>query len=528
MSKIIKVLVHIGPVREESAAVLIQNHCSSSLLVPLVPLSDVRFKSLSEKVSELYLAKMPVSPQGGDVKGYIYSLEEFNSFAPIKDLSTLLPGLKETHQATIKTQTLSQAMQEVGLGEEKLTHLVIEQPEITLDLLQTLDNTGQLESLTNLWVRNSTLQLYCGMTTEPELSEWCEQRGLELAGQYGEDPEFFLRHYKRNPLFGELREAKQNYENTHAKLKDAQQLLVEKDTEIKQLGEKLAALEHANERFSKLENKLESLFGEHNTYVKNVANALGQHVTRTARQQRDDNALANYLQHGQQPVTMNLPSAYAVALLKHYEATQHDVVIVLGSQDTTELLAHTVPKIRRQRLAISNGQTEGQDQEMTLSQSDMPQVVLSFEHKKSAGESLKQRIGNEALKEAVRVVYAPWIESQPSLVYAPWEEVENNGQSALFYSADATLERLNQMLPGDARVLVIVGAALPDAGHNREVTLPLLLQKLPTQRLDIILEGRDQAQEVTLRDNWEKILESRQRTGRWLSIPNAHSLRVED
>ncbi|MGO3783131.1 MAG: hypothetical protein ACTJG4_09470 [Vreelandella alkaliphila] len=308
---------------------------------------------------------------------------------------------------------------------------------------------------------------------------------------------------------------KKQHEASQAQLTEAQQTLKEKDTTISQLSEQLTTLQQSHERFGQLESKLESLFGEQRSYIQQTTNALGQHVTRSARQQRDEHALTHYLQHGQRPVSTQLPPGYAVALLEHYDATQHDVVVVLGSANTTELLAQGMLNTRSQAPRLQSSQRESTENEVTLSHADLPQAIVSIEHQNAASEALKQRLHNKGTARAVNTVYAPWVECQA------------NGQNALFYAVAPTLQRLNQWLSDNARVLVIVGEDLPQAGHSREIALALLLQQLPTQRLDMVLEGNQHPQETSLKESWDKLLETRQRPGQWLTLPNAYSLRVE-
>ncbi|HBS81997.1 hypothetical protein [Halomonas sp. 3D7M] len=308
---------------------------------------------------------------------------------------------------------------------------------------------------------------------------------------------------------------KKQHEESQAQLTEAQQTLKEKDTTISQLSEQLTTLQQSHERFGQLESKLESLFGEQRSYIQQTTNALGQHVTRSARQQRDEHALTHYLQHGQRPVSTQLPPGYAVALLEHYDATQHDVVVVLGSANTTELLAQGMLNTRSQAPRLQSSQRESTENEVTLSHADLPQAIVSIEHQNAASEALKQRLHNKGTARAVNTVYAPWVECQA------------NGQNALFYAVAPTLQRLNQWLSDNARVLVIVGEDLPQAGHSREIALALLLQQLPTQRLDMVLEGNQHPQETSLKESWDKLLETRQRPGQWLTLPNAYSLRVE-
>ncbi|MBE0464410.1 hypothetical protein [Halomonas colorata] len=596
MSQDIGLLVHIGPLREESET-LIKDVKRTTLLALLSPM-PARQQSVSQSVPALHAADQSITPAGGEAICYTYNLKDFNSLAPANELTSLYPGLNEACQQPIDTQTLPQALEQAGLSQAVLTHLVIEQPEIALSLLQSFEQNALLEKLTHLWIRTSPLVLYDGMTTNDELSQWCEQHGFEVMAGHVDDPDFFLLGFTRSPLYSRLKDTqtqlatlntqfnqltaerdalkkqlnqatkasqqqveesaeqiktlrvdleaqqaqaanlqeklassdeerdnyqryftnrKKQHEEAEKKLADAQQMLSEKDTTITRLSEQLAALQQSTERFEQLESKLESLFGEQRGYIQQTTSALGQHVTRSARQQRDEQALTHYLQHGQRPVSPHLAPGYAMALLEHYDNQHHDVVVIFGSQDTTELLAQSIINSRsdQPRLTQQNSQHQEAHNGVTLSHDDLPQTIVSVQHQKTASDELKKRLDNKQLSHAVNVVYAPWIECQA------------NGQTALFYAAEATLQRLNQWLPENARILVIVGDTLATAGHSREIALPLLLQQLPTQQLDIILEGNHCPQERDLINRWEALLETRQRTAQWLKLANTYSLRLE-
>lgn len=656
-------LVHIGPLREESET-LLKHVKYVTLLAPLSPLPE-RQKALAQTLPALHLTEQPITPPGGEAVCYAYTLKDFNSLAPASELTSLYPGLGKARQQSIDTQTLTQALEQAGLSQATLTHLIIEQPEIALSLLQAFNHSGLLNQLTHLWVRTSPLRLYEGMATNVELTEWCQQHGFEVVVQEADDPDFFLLRFSRNPLYTQLKDAqsqlaeregqlsklskerdtlqktladteqsskqsaektkqqlkekgaelderdtqlsqlteerdtlkkqlnqalkasqqhqkdhqeneqrlkdvtqkcedvaqqfqsaeqtgqkaqkkleethawfvarkqqaeegaeqikalqtklKTQHEEAEAKLTQAQQQVTEKDATISQLSEQLTTLQQSNERFGQLESKLESLFGEQRNYIQQTTSALGQHVTRSARQQRDEQALTHYLQHRQRPVSTQLAPGYAMALLEHYDTHRHDVVVIFGSGSTTELLAQSIINARAEkpRLTKQNGQHQEAHHEVTLSHDDLPQTIVSLQHQKTASNELQERLKNKRLSHAVNVVYAPWGECQA------------NDQTALFYAADTTLQRLNQWLPEEARVLVIVGETLPEAGHSREVALPLLLKQLPTQRLDIVLEGSSYPQESELTTHWNALLETRQRPAQWLTLPNTHSLRVE-
>jgi len=727
MSQTADLLVHIGPLREESEALVKQ----ANLAVLLASLSPVtaHHKALSQVLPALHIADQPITPPGGEAVCYAYTLKDFNSLAPASELTTLYPGLGKARHQSVDTQTLPQALEQAGLSQATFSHLIIEQPEISLSLLQAFNHSGLLDQLTHLWVRTSPLRLYEGMATDAELTQWCEQQGFELVAQNTTDPDFFLLGFTRSPLYHKLKEThaqlaerdtqlnqvkeereklekeladsernskqsaqkakqqlaeklaekdaqlaerdtqlsqlteereklekeladnernskqsaqkakqqlaeklaekdaqlaerdtqlsqlteerdtlkkqlnqalkvnqqqqkehqeteqalkkaeqqyqdavqaeqkaqeklqethtwfthrkqqaeegvekiaslqeklthseeerenyqryfanrKKQHEEAEAELAKAQQQLTEKDATISQLSEQLATLQQSNERFGQLESKLESLFGEQRSYIQQTTNALGQHVTRSARQQRDEQALMNYLQHGQRPISTTLAPGYAMALLEHYNANNHDVIVIFGSNGTTELLAQSVINARAEqpKLTRQKGQHHGQEHEVTLSHADLPQTIISITHQKIASDELKQCLNNKRLSHAVNVVHAPWIECQA------------NGQTALFYAANTALQRLSQWLPEGARVLAIVGEALTEAGHSREVALALLLQQLPTQRLDVVLEGNSYPQENGLKESWNTLLETRQRPAQWLTLPNTISLRVE-
>ena len=627
MSQAADLLVHIGPLREESETLIKQ----ANLAVLLASLSSVsaHYKALSQALPALHIADQPITPPGGEAVCYAYTLKDFNSLAPASELTTLYPGLGKARHQSVDTQTLPQALEQAGLSQATFSHLIIEQPEISLSLLQAFNHSGLLDQLTHLWVRTSPLRLYEGMATDAELTQWCEQQGFEVVAQDAMDPDFFLLGFTRSPLYHKLKEAhaqlaerdtqlsqlteerdalkkqlnqalkanqqqqkehqeteqalkkveqqyqdavqaeqkaqeklqethtwftnrkqqaeegvekiaslqeklthseeerenyqryfanwKKQHEEAEAELVKAQQQLTEKDATISQLSEQLASLQQSNERFGQLESKLESLFGEQRSYIQQTTNALGQHVTRSARQQRDEQALMNYLQHGQRPISTTLAPGYAMALLEHYNANNHDVIVIFGSNGTTELLAQSVINARAEqpKLTRQKGQHHEQENEVTLSHADLPQTIISITHQKVASDELKQCLNNKRLSHAVNVVHAPWIECQA------------NGQTALFFAANTVLQRLNQWLPEDARVLAIIGETLVEAGHSREAALTLLLQQLPTQRLDIVLEGNSYSQENDLKESWSTLLETRQRPAQWLTLPNTISLRVE-
>jgi hypothetical protein len=312
----------------------------------------------------------------------------------------------------------------------------------------------------------------------------------------------------------------QALEAAQSQLAERDQQLEEAKQQIETLTQQLATKENSltktEERFSSLESKLDQLFGEQRSYIQQTTNALGQHVTRSAQQQRDEQALTHYLHHGQRPISTELPPNFAMALLERRETQRYDVMVVLGSTPITELLAQAVVNETRQqpRLTAQHANESGKDVQhyVAPSQDDLPQAVISLAHKKSLCKTLKQRLAANHTQEAVNVVHAPWVEA--------------NEKGDLFYAWEATLKRLNQWLEEEAKVLVVVGNALAEANHPRMAALPQLLQHLPTQTLEVIVEGNHYPQESDLKAEWEALLSKREREAETLRLPSALGIRV--
>jgi len=139
---------------------------------------------------------------------------------------------------------------------------------------------------------------------------------------------------------------------------------------------------------------------------------------------------------------------------------------------------------------------------------------MVLEHQKDGCEALKEKLNATSKGQAVEVIHAPWIETT------------FQGDAHLFYAADRPMQRLSQWLRDDARVLVVVGDALSKAGHSRVAALPVLLQSLPTQVIDLVLEASDTVVEDSLLQAWESLGAQRQIRTETMSVPSALALRV--
>lgn len=547
-------LIHIGPIRQESEALLKHTALPSLVITPMPEWTTI--KSMQDDLKQVSAA---VASQAGEATRYSYNVPGFNSLTPATGLKLLYPGVAETQRKTVETQPLNELINEHCPPGTLMTHLVLEQPEQALSLLQAWQEEGMLDNLEELFVRASPISLYDGMPTQAELTAWCQQHGFDTGSEKidrdsSEDPEFILLEFKRNTLHAPLKAAqdkvdtlKQECDSLQKKLTEyekllkekAQQLsesaaalretdaqlkqqLSEKESTITQLREELASQlqnqEISQSRFealeSKLEGKLESLLGQQRSYIQQTSNALGQHVTRLAHKQRDERALNHYLHHGQKLVSTELDPAYALALLEQYHSQRYDVVMVFGNAATTELLAKAnVNSHASQPQSILERKTNDL---VTPSENDLPTSIISIEHQKGQCAETIKMLEASNCRQVVNIVHAPWI------------EFEYQEKVTLFYGAEDTLKMLSQCLSVDARVMVIISPEIAKANHGSHAGLLQLLQHLPTQAFEIILENLDSHLEREFINDWNFLLDTRQREGEWFSLPSALLLQVKE
>ena len=448
-------------------------------------------------------------------RGYARVAEDDATYPTVERLYQRQPSVIERLTLTAERDALAKQLEEARTNAKNETEKLAKQLEEARANAksETEKLAKELEESRVIARRETTKQSQALEATQKQLAERDQQ--LEEARNTAKQHEEACVIARR-----ETTKQSQALEAAQSQLAERDQQLEEAKQQIETLTQQLATKENSltktEERFSSLESKLDQLFGEQRSYIQQTTNALGQHVTRSAQQQRDEQALTHYLHHGQRPISTELPPNFAMALLERRETQRYDVMVVLGSTPVTELLAQAVVNETRQqpRLTAQHANESGKDVQhyVAPSQDDLPQAVISLAHKKSLCKTLKQRLAANHTQEAVNVVHAPWVEA--------------NEKGDLFYAWEATLKRLNQWLEEDAKVLVVVGNALAEANHPRMAALPQLLQHLPTQTLEVIVEGNHYPQESDLKAEWEALLSKREREAETLRLPTALGLRI--
>ncbi|XGA79227.1 hypothetical protein OR573_12040 [Halomonas sp. CH40] len=300
--------VHIGALRDESRALIQQAQADQAVLVASLGQDAASVKALNKSVSACYLAEHPITPQGVEAVLYQYNLPELNSLAPATGLKALYPGLEETQQVALETQPLDAALKAHQLEEASITHLVLEQPESALALLQSLEAQGHLHSLQRLWVRTSEEALYEGMPNQAALQASCAELGFELEDTLADDPDFILLEYTRNPLYTQLKaqqekadrleQQRDQLQEAHDKQAAAQDKAQTEIEQLKQNHEKLSqqhaeqskALEAAHTEVSELKQQRDQLKKAHDEQA--AAKEKAQAEVDQLKKARDEQAAA--------------------------------------------------------------------------------------------------------------------------------------------------------------------------------------------------------------------------------------------
>lgn len=581
------IVVHIGAGSGRELPDWLASGARRVVLVEPNPVAAERLRRLAAEHAQVTVVEAAIATEGDRNQLLEFNLPQASSLRSPTELQQLFPGLRLYARHTVDCLSPAAFMERFGPEADETAALVVEAPGEEYGLFEAWVASDELQRFSAIRFTANPSAGYEGAVPAQRTLQMLQAYGYDVQHHDENDPDWPTWWLRPNPLKRELQALEQAFEAARSEVdrletekgqlarrcreaeqqlgeqaeankklkaeleqtktwfksrkeqaeKGAEQIkelqgqqqklkgqLEEKDKAIErltaQLTEQQQGGEKAQAQLSRLESKVEQLFGEQRTYIQQTTNALGQHVTRSAREQRDEQRLAHYLQHGRRPVATEVAPGYAVALLEQVQSESYDLMLVLGSSQTTELLAHAVFTELGDRQALTHAsaagdQGRGQRDVVAPAYEDLPQSIISLDHRKTACEALTRALGAQHLHQAVNVVHAPWI------------EYRHQERSLLVYACESTLSRLHQWLKPEARLLLVVGDALAQAGHSRFGVLPQLLQQLPTQQLDVVVEGVGHAHEQALAQEWQDLLNARERPAEPLDIPGAVSVRVD-
>ncbi|MGP9632693.1 hypothetical protein ACT3R7_06470 [Halomonas sp. AOP43-A1-21] len=299
-------LLYIGPLRPETLTLLEAlppaEHALFVTPTPNAPLWEVvqgLFPQAKQQV-------IKVAEASGELPYYEYNLPEFNASQPASGLYTLYPGLELLESSPLPLVGVEALLSEIQSATDTI---VIEQPELVWPLLEALAALPGYKRLSELWIRVGALPLYESMPEAEEIRSWCQKQGFELQVTNEDDPDLPLLQLARHPYYDRWQEEAQRAAKLNEQLKVAQQQVeeqqavkaqfealqqahkqlqaqyAEQENQLTVLQEKLNQQQALQTAVSELQKTMHQKFDEQHVFMKETANALGQHITRRTADQ---------------------------------------------------------------------------------------------------------------------------------------------------------------------------------------------------------------------------------------------------
>ncbi len=184
-----------------------------------------------------------------------YNLPEFSAIQPISGLKTLFPGIK-----AIKTEQLSSIKISVFIeGLELQTGnnlLVMDIPDTSLQLLQELQNAGQLDQFCEIRLQIGINPLYSLATTRAEITKFLEDQGYVLNEETSNDPDMPWLSFNLNVLWQPLQDAQEHNKTISKELEEIKHQLNEKIDEIQKLHQQLSIIQLKQQEIARLTQEL--------------------------------------------------------------------------------------------------------------------------------------------------------------------------------------------------------------------------------------------------------------------------------
>lgn len=299
-------LLYLGPLRPETVSLLETLHSTEQALFVIPAESSEQWKKVQTAFPSAAQQVMRVAETSGEKPYYEFNLPEFNASQPATGLYQLYPGLELIESNSQPLVSVEKLLNE--LGNPLVNTLVIEQPELAWPLLQALAAMPSSKQVSKLWLRLGSLPLYQGMPTAKEILSWCQDQGFELKATHDEDPDLPLLQLSRHPFYNRWQEEAEHSAALAEQLKAAQatietsqaehQTLSAQHEQLQQryealqaqqaeqaaqqtaLQEKLAQQQALQAAVEQLHKDINKKFEEQHGFIKDAANALGQHITR--------------------------------------------------------------------------------------------------------------------------------------------------------------------------------------------------------------------------------------------------------
>lgn len=268
------------------------------------------------------------------------------------------------------------------------------------------------------------------------------------------------------------------------------------------LEQQLSAQKAAQQQSDKLMQRMEYLFEQQGLQLEQAANALGRHVSVTAKTTAKELEAGLQLQqqYGSQLVGLEergkrLPATVALELSRQLKTQPYDVIIEMGSGVTTSFLAHTVRNRPQETGEKASG---GSDVAHYIdpSDEDLPKRIVCFEHSRKRFNDLQSTLKQSGLTSVVNLHFAPLVPFQ------------HQGKEYLYYDCASRLQQLANLFENrEARIFVLLNETADEQQPDRFAALPQLLQYLSAHTLDVVVNDVDKHAELI--NQWQALLNTR-------------------
>ena len=300
----------------------------------------------------------------------------------------------------------------------------------------------------------------------------------------------------------ELKQAHDAKQQQQKAREQAEQRTEDLAQKVKHLEQQLTDAQAGQTQFNELKQRMEYLFDQQGLQLEQASNALGRHVTSTAKSTARELQAGIALQQqlgadcGLEEQGNRLPATVALQLSRQIKIQPYDLIIEMGSGVTTSFLAHTLRKQAQNDDDDSEPNGTRVSRYVEPSDDDLPKRILCFEHNRATVKELEQKLKQSSLSPIITLQYAP-------LVTCHYQ-----GREYLYYDCARRLQQVAQLFEHrDARILVLLNDTTGDSRPDREAALPQLLQYLSAHSLDVVINSASADSELVTQ--WHQLLDSR-------------------
>ena len=416
--------------------------------------------------------------------------QSFGDFSSIKQptgLNDIFPGI-ETEQArdidVISVEDVLDAARLDGRGNV----LIIDLACIAGEVVEKLQKKNQLNCFSEIYLRLGVKPLYEDATPASLLIDKLEQFAFVLTETVNNDPDIPLLRFTYSAdkaliidLQNQLEEQQNKYKEVYswyASLKKQPQELESRLSSVIAENRELKSTLSEQTSLFQIEAKLSSLLETQRSESVEIANALGQHVTKCTRDIEEACQSAVELQklsgieHSllpYSPYTMSAGNLVQLASLVH--KNNFDLIVEFGSGVSTSVVAGAV---------------------------NTKSKVVSFEQSEAMLDKTYDLLADNHLQENVELCYTPLTTSEYRL---------SESSSGTFYDCRKKLDELCKKYAENVlHILVIVDGpdVDPSEPEVRYAAFPLLLDCFKNHTLTFFLDDSKRKSEQGVLAGWKE------------------------